>query len=266
MLSMSAFYGLIALRKHCAAHPSIAIREAINVVKRLSADDAHHDYEAALLLHEIVPTKAHAVPPVLFFREVIWCVLQHARPWWIRFSPYGREKLRSALGSNEAQCFASAGLFIEMPTLDVLAWWDELAQYVRASENDARLEQGREAEQLTIEYERHRLQSLGINLDPKWISVNDNTAGYDVQSFDVGIVDPIVKLIEVKSCARDIVAIFLTRNEWETAVARSPNYCFHIWLLPEKKLLELRPDDIEPHVPINRGNGHWENAKIKIRY
>lgn len=265
MLSMSAFYGLIALRKHCAAHPSIDVREAVSVVKRLSADDAHHDYEAALLLHEIVPTECSADIKNSFFRDVIRCVLQHSPPWWVRFSPYGREKLRNALRLNEAQCFTSAGLFVEMPTPDVLAWWDLLAQSVRASENDGRLEQGREAEQLTIDYERNRLKSLGIELDPRWISIDDNTAGYDVQSFDAGTVEPIVKLIEVKSCARDAVAIFLTRNEWETAVARSPNYRFHVWLLPEKKLIELRPDDIEPHVPMNRGDGYWENARIKLR-
>lgn len=265
LLSMSAFYGLIALRKHREDHPNIGLCEAVDVVKRLSTNDAHHDYEAALLLQEIVPPACSIASPSLFFREVIWSVIRHSPPWWRRFAPYGREKLRNALQSNEAQCFTSAGLFVEMPTPDVLAWWDLLAQSVRASDNDRRLEQGREAEQLTIEYERARLKSLGIELDPRWVSVDDNTVGYDIQSFDAGVVEPIVKLIEVKSCARDTAAIFLTRNEWETAISRSPNYRFHVWLLPEKKLIELRPDEIEPHVPVNRGSGSWENAKISLR-
>ena len=265
LLTMSAFYGLVSLRQHQEAHPYVDLVEAVSVVKRLSADDAHHDYEAALALHELVPIECSTHRQELFFRDVIWSVVQHVRPWWVRFAPYGREKLRSGLRANEAQCFDSAGLFVDMPTSDVLLWWDTLAQSVRATENDSKLEQGREAEQLTIDYERDRLSSLGIMLSPRWIAIDDNTVGYDVQSFDVGAVNPVVKLIEVKSCARDMVEIFITRNEWKTAIASSPNYRFHIWMLPEKKLIELHPEDLEPHVPVNRGDGAWENARITLR-
>jgi hypothetical protein len=37
--------------------------------------------------------------------------------------------------------------------------------------------QEREAEALTIEYERNRLKSLGINKEPEWIGLDDTFAG-----------------------------------------------------------------------------------------
>ncbi len=265
LLTMSAFWGLVALRRFAATHPHVAFLEAIDAVRRLSADDAHHDYGAAVTLHACIDD-AHVHDDVVsLFNSTISAVLKRDRPWWTRLAPLGRQRLRSALTPNEAQCFEAAGLFIEIPTSDVLAWRDGLAQAVRMTENDGKLQQGREAEQLTLAFERERLAHLGIERDPKWIAIEDNTAGYDIQSFDLGVVGPVNKLIEVKSCSRDAVQIFISRNEWETAIASSPHYRFHVWLLPEKKLIELCVDDIARHIPHNQGNGVWQSVSIQLR-
>jgi len=68
----------------------------------------------------------------------------------------------------------------------------------------------------------------------------------------------------VKSSARQPAQIYLTRNEWNTAVEREPHYRFHVWILPQKELIELTPADIEPHIPNNRGQGVWEVARIAV--
>jgi hypothetical protein len=266
LFTMSALNGLVAIRRYSSQFPGIAVPEAITAMRRVSPDDAYHDYEAALALQEFIPfgESTHVEIPT-FFRDTLTVLIEKTQPWWIRLAPMGRERVHSALSPNEAQCLEAAGLFPEIPSLEIRQWWDRLSQVVRASTDSKHLEQGRVAEQLTLDYETRRLEALGISNRPRWISIDNNTAGYDVQSFDQGVVDPISKLIEVKSCARSDVEIFITRNEWETAIERAPHYHFHIWILPENDLIELTPQEIAPHIPQDRGDGRWQDTKIALR-
>lgn len=264
ILAMSAFSGLLAIRLFRNAHPEVSLEEAIVALRRVSPDDGYHDYERALILNEAVDLNADLSSISLFFRSVLTVVIEKTRPWWLHFASFGRERLREALNPNEAQCFEVAGLFSDPPGADVLGWWDTIAQAVRADEDSRRLMQGREAERLTIAYETDRLTRLGINSVPQWVALDDNCAGYDVHSFDKGIVAPVAKLIEVKSSARHPPEIFLTKNEWDTALEREPNYRFHIWLLPEEKLIELRPRELADHIPENRGSGEWTIIRIVL--
>jgi Protein NO VEIN, C-terminal len=264
LFSMSAFDGLLAIRRYRASHPRISLADVVPALKRISPDEAYHDYEAALILHSWVDESTdHAAIPA-FFRQTLNILIERTKPWWVRFASFGRERLRAALTVNEAQCFQAAELFSNAPDAEIMTWWDALAQTVRADDNSSRLFQGREAEQMTIAYETQRLSLLGITNPPRWVALDDNSAGYDVHSFDQGPVEPIARLIEVKSCARRPPEIFLTRNEWETAIEREPNYRFHIWILPEKELIELRPSDVASHVPQDRGNGLWQIVRIGL--
>lgn len=264
LLSMSAFNGLLAIRSYAAANPSVPLDDLIWTIRRVFPDDGYHDYEAALILHNrITKEVGHSNIPA-FFRNTLTDLIQQEKPWWLRFAPLGRGRLRSALSSNEEQCFEAAELFSGMPDSAALDWWDSLAQSVRADEDSKRLLQGREAEQLTIAYETERLSSLGITTPPRWIALDDNSAGYDVHSFDEGPVVPIAKLIEVKSCSSQPYEIFLTKNEWETALERAPRYRFHVWILPEQQLIELAPGDLSNHVPQDRGNGLWQIVRITL--
>lgn len=266
LFTMSALNGLLAIRRYSVDHPDVLLPEVVTALKRVSADDAYHDYEAALVLQGLV-TKTE--PPdadiPTFFRETLTILVKETKPWWLRLSPSGRERVRAAMSLNEAQCLEAAGLFSPTPTAEILKWWDALAQDVRAVDDSKRLEQGRAAEQLTINYEIQRLTALGIANRPRWISLDDNSAGYDVHSYEKGPVEPVAKLIEVKSCARQVREIFLTRNEWETAVERAPHYRFHIWMFPEQELIELAPPELAVHIPADRGNGQWQNVKITLR-
>lgn len=264
LFTMSAFNGLLAILRYSKDHPGIVLPEVITALKHVSADDAYHDYEAASVLHEWMSADQPFDGIPVLFRDTLTVLVKRLSPWWLRISPLGRERVRAALSVNEAQCFEAAGLFSATPTAQILRWWDALAQGVRAEENSKRLAQGRLAEQLTIDYETRRLSTLGITNRPRWISLDDNTAGYDVHSYDQGPVDPIAKLIEVKSCGRGVPEIFLTHNEWETAVERAPHYCFHVWMLPEERLIVLTPNEIEAHVPSDRGNGRWQIIKITL--
>jgi hypothetical protein len=266
LFTMSAFNGLLAIRRYSTDHPDILLPEVIMALKRVSADDAYHNYEAALVLHDLVTKSDQPAADIpAFFRDMLTTLVKEEKPWWLRLSPLGRERVKAALSLNEAQCLEAAGLFSQSPNPEIRQWWDALSQNVRAADDQRRLEQGRAAEKLTIDHETQRLSALGIAKRPRWISLDDNTAGYDVHSYDEGPVEPIAKLIEVKSSTRQPSEIFLTRNEWETAIERAPHYRFHIWVMPEQKLIELTPADIEPHIPPDRGSGSWQIVKITFQ-
>jgi hypothetical protein len=261
---MSAFSGFLALRSYSVAHPELLSHEVIAALKRVSPDDGYHDYEAALVLHSMIsPTITHTdIQP--FLRHTISVLIERTTPWWRRLFVLGRDRVKSALDLNETQCFEAAGLFSDNPSADVRAWWDALQEAARSESDSKRLQQGREAERLTIEHETKRLSELGISNRPRWTALDDNTAGYDVHSFDKGPAEPIARLIEVKSCSRDPQEIFLTRNEWETAIQMAPNYHFHVWTLPDQRLIELTAEDIEKHVPTDRGDGRWQITRILL--
>jgi len=63
------------------------------------------------------------------------------------------------------------------------------------------------------------------------MAIEDNAAGYDILSYDVGPVEPTSRLIEVKSSMQNPPRIILTRKEWEAAARYSETYVFHIWSL-----------------------------------
>lgn len=261
---MSALNGLLAIKRFHSQHPTVPIEQVVVAIKRISPDDAYHDYYQAVRLNHLFPGDINAADPVLFFRDVLTELILRARPWWLRLAAYGRDRLLSGLTPNEAQCFAAAGLLSDHPSLDVLAWWDTLAQQIRTKAESERVAKGRAAEQLTIAYETERLARLGINETPQWTAIEDSSAGYDVRSYDSGPVASVTKLIEVKSTKKWPPEIFITRNEWETAVQSAPNYFFHVWLLPEADLLELKPADIIADIPENRRKGIWELVRIVL--
>jgi hypothetical protein len=262
-LSMSALQGVWALRSYRRRHPELQTVQVVSSIRRTSPDDAYHDYEAALEL-EIIVEAVQDLDFQRFLRSCISSIVRAQQPWWMPLVPKGREKVRAALNSNEEQCFEDAQLFSTFPDNDVIAWWDSLASEVRAIRQDANNHQGRIGEKLSLEYELRRLKSEGITIDPRWIALDDNSAGYDILSYKRGTVEPVAKLIEVKTCSRTVAKFFLTVNEWRTALERSNHYVFHVWLLPEQKLIEFSPDDIRQHVPIDRGEGEWQDALITM--
>jgi hypothetical protein len=262
-LSMSALQGVWALKSYRRRHPELLTAQIVSSLRRTSPDDAYHDYEAALELETVVDA-VHEIEFHDFLRRSITNIIRAQTPWWLPLVAKGREKVRAALNSNEEQCFEDAKLFSSFPDDEVIAWWDSLATEVRALRQEANNLQGRVGEKLSLEYELRRLISEGITVEPRWIALDDNTAGYDILSYDSGTVEPVVKLIEVKTCSRAAAQFFLTTNEWRTALERSDHYVFHLWLLPEEKLIEFSPADIREHVPIDQGEGEWQDAVITV--
>jgi hypothetical protein len=189
-----------------------------------------------------------------------------SRFWFPRF---GRGGLRDSLmvGSVSA-AFLNAtkrSAFDEPPSAEVVLWWDQRAQTARAEINERLLLQGREAERLSFAYERDRLKALGVAREPRWIAIEDNTAGFDILSYDQGPVEPVSRLIEVKSSTQNPPRITLTRNEWEAATRFDQSYIFHIWTLPARTLIERSVADMVQHIPKDEGSGVWIAVEITVR-
>ena len=178
--------------------------------------------------------------------------------------PYGRERVAGLLERDEAQCFRAAGLFDEPPSPEVVLWWDRFAQTVRVEIDDRLLLQGREAERLSLAHERDRLKMLGVAREPRWMAIENNAAGFDILSFDKGPVEPISRLIEVKSSTHNPPRIILTRNEWEAATRFGESYIFHIWTLPVQALIERSVAQMIEHIPLDRGSGEWGTVEIAM--
>lgn len=266
LFSMSAFEGLRSIRRHQASHPGLASPELAYLVARVESDGATYDFEAAFRLAEIVAAAAPSQDAVIFYQHCIESAVLRYQPIWARIVALGRKKLIQKLSRDEAQCFREAGLLIDPPTLEIIAWWDRVAAAARAAADQIKLERARIAERLSLEYEVKRLISLGIERKPIWMSVEDNTAGYDIMSYDPNPVDVTNRLIEVKSTIASPVRFRLTRNEWEKACTYGRSYHFHIWDLRAQppRLHQRTVEDIIIHIPTDNNRGRWENAEIPV--
>ena len=90
---------------------------------------------------------------------------------------------------------------------------------------------GLEGEKLAIEYERNRLNSLGLEeyaAEVKWISQQTDVAGYDVISYRINPHTSDVEqiYIEVKtSTAKIDTEFFVSKNEYEVSKEFDDRYC-----------------------------------------
>jgi hypothetical protein len=172
--------------------------------------------------------------------------------------------LATALTQDELQTFRSAGLFDEHPPADVVEWWDSFAALMRSAEDERLNAQGRHAERLSLEYERKRLAALGIAEEPHWTALDDNSAGYDIQSFELTAYGLKNLLIEVKSSQRTPPRMILSRGEWNAAVQYGDTYTFHLWKLPSEELLVKPVSEIAAHIPEDQGSGCWTELEIQF--
>ena len=262
-LSMSAFIAFLEFRSFQMEHPALTDAEIVTTLSRVRTSSTGLDFEGGLTLHRSLDDSIHWQLTKHHLRLLILEWIDSIGPPWLRLVPYGREKLRVALADDQVQCFRDAGLFDDVPDDDALAWWDQLADLMRGKADSEKMRRARHAERLSLEFEVNRTQSLGISRIPKWVALEDNSLGYDILSYDI---DPegliVTRLIEVKSRLSD--GIFITRNEWDNASGAAQRSILHVWELPEERLHEYRVHEVAPHIPIDRGDGTWQDVRIAL--
>lgn len=261
-LTMAAYSAFVVLRDYVARNPELEATAAIDIIRHANTDDAGLDYVGGAAIHQQIQIDISGRDRRTALRLVACELVKAAMPWWLRLVPYGREMVRSALDQDQIQCLREAGLFDPVPEPEVIAWWDEVAAIVRGAVDNEKMLRAREAERRSLEYERDRLKSLGISLEPEWVSLEDNTLGYDIRSYDLQDERIVSRLIEVKSTTSD--SIFISKNEWLNASSAEPHYCFHVWKLPEGCVMEYPVASIKPNIPIDQGVGSWQEVRITL--
>ncbi|RUL47230.1 DUF3883 domain-containing protein [Lysinibacillus antri] len=184
-------------------------------------------------------------------------LIEMVKPSWSYLIHKGRKEAFQYFPSDVKQCFKEAEL-INSYDRDVIEWWDILALAVRGKQLDTQLEIGRTGEELSLEYERKR-----VNKEPVWQSIESNLSGFDILSV-VSLEESTPLRIEVKTSTNvsGTFTFYLTRNEWNVAET-SENYLFHLWILSETpEIFIIDKNAIAKHIPTNQGNGSWENVKI----
>lgn len=193
-------------------------------------------------------------------RQAILDYVDCENPIWIQNAVSGRSRLLAFVDVPIEQVFLEAGL-VDSEDDETVSFWDSLAARARGQRDTTLVAIGREAERLTLNEEIRR-----TGRRPKWISIRSNADGYDVLS-SVSAVDNQPLSIEVKATkVGTSSSFFLTRNEWHHA-KRSPAHIFHLWdvSLTPPRLAVIDPDEMEFHVPRDRGLGKWELAKIEYK-
>ncbi len=261
-LTMAAYSAFVALRNYLKTHPHIDVNTSIETIRRVNSDMAGLDYVGGLAIHSFVSPEINWENNLEGFRLVVGELIKATNPWWVSLAPYGREKVRSVLAQDQVQCLRVAGLFDPIPEREVINWWDKISSEVRAESEMKKVLRGREAERLSLAYEHERINRLDLNLTPEWVSLDDNSLGYDIKSYDIIKGQIVSRLIEVKSAHSNI--IYITRNEWNNAVTAGDYYFFQIWKMPEAKMHEISVSYMKQHIPIDQGNGQWQNVQIEI--
>jgi hypothetical protein len=178
----------------------------------------------------------------------------------------GRSAITMGLSTDERQVFQNADLLSEFPSPTALLWWDSLKVLSRSDLNEKLLTQGRLAERWTMEKEEEYLISLGSSLRPKWVSLDSDKYGYDIESHRLRPDGNSFTIqIEVKSYSNKAAPhIYLTAYEWNTAKEMNQTYQFYVWCTEDRRMKKYLPDEIDQHVPENYGTGEWQNVLIKF--
>jgi hypothetical protein len=265
VFALSAFEGVRLIRIYAAKQPEISIEQLLTIIEHIEADAANLDLEASIYLHGLVEPGC-PLSGDIFYQACISAVVTKHQPTWCKAMKQGRMRFLDSLEPNDRDVFAAAGIAKEPVPFEVVLWWDTVTGFARMISDIEKMEQARRAEALTMDHERKRLKSLGIDKEPQWKGLDDNFAGYDVLSFGPGEFAPTNVMIEVKSTVASPLKFIVTRNEWEQARKFGPAYLFHVWdMRKTPPILYVRTTaQVAMHIPSNKEKGKWKSVEIPL--
>ena len=261
-LRPSAIEGWRALTKRLAAAPNESAATAV-IRLRASYATGGFDYGCAETILEMVGPADDR--PAACYRRLIEMEVA-TMPAWLAVVPRGRHALWDALTADALECFRRAGVFDDNPSPETVALLDRLANSSRALANLPLVDSGRRAERWSFELEVSRCATWPDAPAVEWMALDDNSAGYDILSWDWSDGRWARKLIEVKSCRGRPLRIIMTRNEWNTACRQPQAYVVHLWDVINGQLHELFWDDLKAHMPVDQGDGRWDSVTITVTW
>jgi hypothetical protein len=255
------------LKRHLQTYPEVTVADAIRQLRNGPVFRNSLDYEAALDICE-----EHGIAPFCSspnrteeLRQTLFKLAILLKPFWAKICFLGRDRVRDVLSVGQKQCLNYAGLLGPIDEA-VRLWWDELAAHFRAEQSQKLLEIGRRGEKLSLQLEIETLRKLGISESPVWISLEDNTAGYDIASHRWNETGELTKLfIEAKATTTTEFVFFLTRHEWEVAAEAGSSFLFHFWYLPTPAVWIATVEQVAAHIPSDHGSGLWDKVRLNLR-
>ena len=265
VFALSAFEGVRLIRSYVSKQPGTPLNEILVIIEHVEADAAGLDLEAAAYLHGLVEEDC-VLDGDKFYQACISAVVTKHQPNWCKAMKQGRMRFLNSLDANERDVFVAAGIAKSPAPMGIINWWDEVTGFARLLGDIEKMAQARAAEQLSIDHEIVRLAQLGIDRVPEHKGLDDNFAGYDVLSYDVGEAGPVNRMIEVKSTIASPLRFIVTRNEWDQAEKVGAAYIFHVWDMAKAPpiLFERTAAQIAPHIPQDNENGKWKTAEIPL--
>ena len=269
LFTISAFEGLRLIRLIQADNPNSTAADCASVLEGQTAQAVALDLAASVYLHEVVSPQAPA-DTVLFYRECVMAVMIGQMPTWAKLMTLGRGRFIKSLKGDEYRdirsVFRESVLLEDPPTSADVRWWDILTARVRLNNNAERDIRSRLAEELSLNYEKDQLEQLSIDIEPRWMAIEDNTVGYDVLSYRRSHDSTANLLIEVKSTIASPMRFIVSRNEWNVADQAGDAYLFHVWdMTKESPILHIRTvEQVRPHIPQDNEKGKWKDAEILL--
>jgi hypothetical protein len=262
---LSAFEGLKLIRKYSARQPGLSVANLVELIERVDQDGRNLDLEAGGYLHTIVDEDCSLDSP-LFYQTCIKAIVIKHQPVWTRAMRQGRKRFVRGLLTDDVDVFTAAGLMLDPPPISVVSWWDDVVGHAKLKFEIEKMEQARFAEKLSIDSEIARLKKLGLDMQPDWMGLDDNFAGYDVLSHDIVEGEVVPLMIEVKSTTVSPLRFYLTRNEWNQAEKIGESYIFHVWdMAKSPPILHVRTlAQVAPHIPDDNNAGKWSNVEIPL--
>ena len=201
----------------------------------------------------------------IILRKILDKYLRNEKPGFLLRITGGRDYFLNYIDENFEQLLNDAGLYDEINLSkegkEIRHWWDSLSDFVRDLDDDKKLELGREGEEKTILYETNKLKKLNIQKKPKWISYEDNRAGYDVLSRDK---EQNEIFIEVKSTNNSTGLFYLTKGEWRVSIAKKQKYFIHIWIQDKKepRIITYNELNSKNYKIEDSSNAEWDTIKV----
>lgn len=256
---MSVFTALKRARIKRAEFPEFSFIESAYLCMQTSSDGTPHDYARAEEMDKFLPFElVNFDDPAVLRRSLDLIILEMNYDWAYLF-PSGREAVRNALTRDEYQVFRNAELFLDIPSIEVISWWDKIANGYRLSTIDNSY---REAELKTFELERSFLREAKCPHEPSWVALNDNSLGFDIRSYRYHENEWVPFPIEVKSTTGNKIRFYLTRNEANLALRMKKMYALYFWMPSASKPLVFGSDEIALNLPIENGKGSWQSLVI----
>jgi hypothetical protein len=265
---ISVIDGALAIVRYSQQRLGTDIDDAVRYFRLGPSHHASLDYNSAIELAATVGWDAF-IPDGDRRTELAASLFRLAvrgRPLWAQVSPQGRRSVVRVANVDQLQCLRFAGLLDTPPSEETIAWWDQLALHFRSASAQQLLDTGREGERRSLEYEQARLAALGItDRQPVWVSVEDNTVGYDIDSFDLNDSGDVIPLrIEAKASSSSTPRYFLSRHEWDVASRAPCPHVVHVWTLQDGRLRIYTPNELARHIPSDGERGRWSEVELRL--